>query len=200
MASLMGIKSTEIDNQIKTWATLINIEHALDRKIRGYSKGMLQRLGFLVSILHNPKLIILDEPLSGLDPIGRKEFKDIMKKLHDNGTTIFFSSHILSDVEETCDHLVVLKDGKNFFQGKTVDLLSKNQDYQYEIGVRIESEEEGKKLFSTGRFKDGAYTFRCEKKDKNDIVKKALEHNLELLFLRSERPTLEEIIYDTRTE
>lgn len=110
------------------WAQKLSLDHALEQKIHTYSKGMLQRLGFICSLLHGPKLVILDEPLSGLDPRGRHEFKQIIKDVHDvEGTTIFFSSHILSDVQEICSDLVVIDKGSLYYQGPLEGLMASEQ-------------------------------------------------------------------------
>ncbi len=92
--------------------------------LKGYSKGMLQRIGLAQAILSRPKLIILDEPLSGLDPIGRKEIKDVILKLREEGITIFFSSHILQDVETICDRVGILYKGELINVGHLNELLS----------------------------------------------------------------------------
>lgn len=95
----------------------VDLLHAKNSRLRTYSKGMLQRIGFAQSILHHPDLLILDEPMSGLDPDGRKIMKDIFKQVADSGTTIFFSSHLLQDMEELCDQLVILDQGRTCYEG-----------------------------------------------------------------------------------
>lgn len=97
--------------------------HARD-KIGSFSRGMLQRIGVAQAILNEPKLLILDEPLLGLDPYGRQEFKQIILGEQAKGTSVFFSSHILSDVEEICDHIAILNKGKMLCCGKIDDLLA----------------------------------------------------------------------------
>ncbi|MEZ4703935.1 MAG: ABC transporter ATP-binding protein [Bdellovibrionota bacterium] len=92
-------------------------------RLRNYSKGMLQRLGIAQALINNPELIIFDEPMSGLDPLGRKDVKDIILKLKEEKKTILFSSHILSDVELLCDRVVMLKDGELFADGEVSDLV-----------------------------------------------------------------------------
>ena len=85
---------------------------AADVQLRKFSKGMLQRAGIAQAILHDPKVVFLDEPMSGLDPIGRREVRDIILELKSQGRTVFFSTHILSDAEMLCDRVAVLVDGK----------------------------------------------------------------------------------------
>ena len=94
------------------YAEKIQIDWALDKKISEYSKGMLQRFGLLQAVVSEPDLLILDEPMSGLDPIGRKIVADLILELKENGKTVFFSTHILPDVERICDRACVIIDGR----------------------------------------------------------------------------------------
>lgn len=95
----------------------VGLIKAKDRRLRAFSKGMLQRAGMAQALLCKPEFLILDEPMSGLDPDGRALIKDIIRDEQKNGTSIFFSSHLLNDMDELCDHLVVIDDGKLIFQG-----------------------------------------------------------------------------------
>jgi ABC-2 type transport system ATP-binding protein len=102
----------------------VGLDHARDRPLRKFSKGMLQRIGLAQSILGQPELLILDEPMTGLDPVGRKEVRDLIVELRDRGMTIFFSSHILSDVESLCDRVAIVHRGVVVDQGALDDLLA----------------------------------------------------------------------------
>lgn len=88
-----------------------------DKKLRAFSKGMLQRVGLAQALLRSPELLILDEPMSGLDPDGRWLVKDILREEKSRGTTLFFSSHLLADMEELCDRLLVIEEGQILFEG-----------------------------------------------------------------------------------
>lgn len=94
-----------------------------DRPLRKFSKGMLQRIGLAQSMIGDPKLLILDEPMTGLDPVGRKEVRDLIVDLRRRGKTVFFSSHILSDVESICDHVAIVNKGKVVAEGDLKELL-----------------------------------------------------------------------------
>ena len=100
----------------------MSLEHARSRKLRGYSKGMTQRAGICFALVHDPKLIILDEPMSGLDPIGRKEVVDLVLDLKAQGKTILFCSHILNDVERLCDRMAIMNKGRLLRVMKSADL------------------------------------------------------------------------------
>jgi len=102
----------------------VGLSKALDRPLRKFSKGMLQRIGLAQAMLGDPELLILDEPMTGLDPIGRKEVRDLIVELRDRGKTILFSSHILADVETLCDCVAIVREGKVAAKGALSELLS----------------------------------------------------------------------------
>jgi ABC-2 type transport system ATP-binding protein len=106
---------------------LVGLGDRGDSKYKTYSLGMKQRLGIAAALLPNPKLLVLDEPTNGLDPAGIHEIRTLLRKLADSGTTVFVSSHLLSEIEMISDHLVMLRLGKVIFSGKTSDLLAKQQ-------------------------------------------------------------------------
>ncbi|MBF0311797.1 MAG: ABC transporter ATP-binding protein [Oligoflexia bacterium] len=134
LGKLNNLSSLEINQQGQKWAQRLGIDFALDRQMKNYSKGMLQRVGIISTLLHRPKLIILDEPLSGLDPIGRKEIKDIVADVRKQyGTTIFFSSHIVPDVEELCQKVIFLEKGKMLYSGSVSELVSKHSSSKYRV-------------------------------------------------------------------
>ncbi|MGF1465856.1 MAG: ABC transporter ATP-binding protein [Sandaracinaceae bacterium] len=101
----------------------VGLGHAMDRPIGKFSKGMMQRIGLAQALLHRPELLVLDEPMSGLDPIGRKEVRDLILEERRRGTTILFTSHILSDVERLCDRVAILHGGRVRHAGRLDELL-----------------------------------------------------------------------------
>src|SRR6478752_10525074 len=103
----------------------VGVAYAADRPVRRLSKGMLQRTGLAAALVADPELLILDEPMSGLDPVGRKEVRDLILEERKNGRTIFFSTHILSDVETMCDRVAILRRGEVVVSGRLQDLLRK---------------------------------------------------------------------------
>jgi ABC-2 type transport system ATP-binding protein len=103
---------------------MVGMEHARNRRLRGFSKGMLQRVGIAQSLIADPDLVVLDEPLGGLDPIGRKDIRDLIYNLRERGKTVFFSSHILHDIETICDRVAIINHGKIVHMGSLDQLLS----------------------------------------------------------------------------
>lgn len=106
--SFFGLKSSELKSTVESLLKKVWLENAGDKYLKSYSKGMLQRVGLAQSIINKPELLFLDEPMSGLDPIGRKMVKDLLVELRDAGTTIFFNTHILADVESICDRISII--------------------------------------------------------------------------------------------
>jgi ABC-2 type transport system ATP-binding protein len=129
---LFGYNTSQRKNRIKELLKLVGMESKADLQMRKYSRGMLQRLGMAQALINDPELVILDEPMSNLDPIGRRQMRDIILRLKEEGKTIFFSTHILSDVEMICDRVVIIVQGKIVSQGEISDLIKEKIDF-YEI-------------------------------------------------------------------
>jgi len=114
---LLGLDRSIRRERIESLVLQLRIESALDLQLRKYSKGMLQRLGLAQALLNDPRLVLLDEPMSGLDPVGRREVLDLLLRLKSEGRTVFFSSHIIPDVEVVCDRVGILVGGRLVAQG-----------------------------------------------------------------------------------
>ncbi len=120
-----SMKLTDLKDKARSLLKKLDIYDAKDRKIRTYSKGMLQKVGIAQALIHSPEFVILDEPMAGLDPDSRLYVGDLIQDMAKQGTTIFFSSHLLHDVEKLCQNLVVLKKGKVAYSGSVQDLLDR---------------------------------------------------------------------------
>ncbi len=123
-ASLAGVPKAEQGRRCEELLALVGLEAAADRQLRKYSKGMQQRLGIAQALVGDPAFVVLDEPMSGLDPVGRREVRDLILELKRRGKTVFFSTHILPDVEALCDRVGVIIGGKLRDIGKLDALLS----------------------------------------------------------------------------
>jgi ABC-2 type transport system ATP-binding protein len=119
---LAGLERSMIHRRVAELLELVGLADARTRQLRKFSKGMLQRVGLAQALIHDPELIILDEPMSGLDPIGRKQVRDLILGLRERGKTVFFSSHIISDVEVLCDRVGIVVKGKLLASGRIEDL------------------------------------------------------------------------------
>lgn len=123
-ARLNGLRA---DERVREWDRLseaLDLRRIADQRVRGFSKGMRQRLGFAVALVGNPDVLILDEPMSGLDPMGRRMIRDLIIQARDEGKTVFFSSHVLTDVEQVSDRVGMLIEGRLQKQGQMDELLS----------------------------------------------------------------------------
>ena len=117
-------------------------EKSWNKQLRTFSKGMLQRVGLAQSLINEPEIVFLDEPMSGLDPIGRREVRELIAGLRDQGTTVFMSTHILSDIEALCDEVAILRNGKLAAVGNLEQLLTSSGEKRgFEIGLGGISEE-----------------------------------------------------------
>ena len=126
---LNGMEKGAIASRSGEMLHRVGLEGAGNRAIRKYSKGMMQRLGLAQALLHDPELVILDEPMSGLDPMGRMEVRNLIRDLKDAGKTVFFSSHIISDVEVLCDRVILLHKGRKVAEDSVNDLMGKEVRY-----------------------------------------------------------------------
>lgn len=122
--SLSGLSRRTISERTPRLLERVGLTPAADRTLATYSKGMLQRIGIAQALIHEPEFLILDEPMSGLDPIGRAEMRQIIQELGREGRTVFFSSHIIPDLESICDRMVVIRQGKILRSGPLSELLS----------------------------------------------------------------------------
>ncbi len=121
---LSGVAPRERSRKVEDMLQLVGLPDAGGIQLRKFSKGMLQRVGIAQAILHDPKVVFLDEPMSGLDPMGRREVRDLMEQLKHEGRTVFFSTHILSDAEALCDRVAVIHQGELRGVGAVAELTS----------------------------------------------------------------------------
>jgi len=132
---LFGLWGAVLDRRIDELLELVGMTHAKDLQLRKFSKGMLQRVGVAQALINDPELVVLDEPMSGLDPIGRKEVRDLILRLKDSGKTVLFSSHILHDAEVLCDRVAMILKGHLVACGRVTDLLDQGASHQVELVV-----------------------------------------------------------------
>tara|TARA_R110000868_G_scaffold55424_8_gene172365 strand:+ start:29523 stop:30437 length:915 start_codon:yes stop_codon:yes gene_type:complete len=200
MAKLHDMNRVDYKKQIKFWSERLGIAHALDRKLHNYSKGMLQRIGFVACLVHNPHFLILDEPVSGLDPLGRKEIKDVMVELNREGKTIFFSSHIVSDIEEICSSLIVLDKGSLIYEGKVTELLESRSSGQCEVTFKAQDLKPFDKYGEIVRLTDNYSKIKIMKDSRDQLISDLGANGAQLIRFVELNPTLEEIVYQTNRD
>lgn len=135
---LFGMRGAPLRSKTDELLELVGLGGDGDKALGQYSKGMLQRLGVAQALINDPDLVILDEPMSGLDPIGRREVKDLIMSVKKRGATVFFSSHILSDAEELCDRVCLLVDGKLRLEAPLDDLLDERVEYWQAVSEDVD--------------------------------------------------------------
>ena len=123
-ARLSGLSDRETGDRVRNLLRTVRMEKAAKSQMRGFSRGMLQRIGIAQALVNDPELVVLDEPMGGLDPVGRKEVRDIIAGLRERGKTVFFSTHILSDVEMICDRVGIVIAGELTKVGELSEILS----------------------------------------------------------------------------
>lgn len=121
---LCGLGGRELEDRVTELLALVDLEGARDRRLGGYSKGMLQRIGLAQALVQEPRLVILDEPTAGVDPLGSRQIRDLILKLRDQGITVFLCSHLLEQVQEVCDRVGIIFRGKLVREGKLEDLIA----------------------------------------------------------------------------
>ena len=209
IGELFGLKPTERRERAKSLLRTVGLEEAARRKISGYSGGMRQRLGIAQAMVNRPAVIFLDEPVSALDPLGRR---DVLKLLDDlrSETTVFMSSHVLLDVDRVCDRIAILNRGKLVIEGPTAELKARytqpNLELELEGGIAaaqaflpiLQSHEWlGRvELLENGRLKLAFGNETAMRKANYEIPRLVAAHNLGLLHYELSVPTLEDIFVE----
>ena len=135
LAQLKGLSKAEAKRQLDYWFDKLDIKGWWNKKIQELSKGMAQKIQFVVTVLHEPKLLILDEPFSGFDPVNANIIKDEILDLKEKGTTVIFSTHRMESVEEMCDYIALINKSNKLIEGKLVDVKREHRTNLYQVGV-----------------------------------------------------------------
>jgi ABC-2 type transport system ATP-binding protein len=121
---LCGLRGSELKDRTEAMLELTGLTHAAERRVGGYSKGMLQRVGLGQALIHEPRLLILDEPTAGVDPVGSRRIRDLILELKQRGITIVVTSHLLEQMQEVCDRVGIMSNGRMVSEGKLEELIS----------------------------------------------------------------------------
>jgi len=139
LAQLKGLSKAEAKKRLKFWFERLEIGDWWNKKIQELSKGMAQKIQFIVTVLHEPKLLIFDEPFSGFDPINANKIKEEILYLKEQGTSIIFSTHRMESVEELCEYITLLNESEKILDGKLSDIKKAYKNNTYKVGVRLKS-------------------------------------------------------------
>ncbi len=194
MAQLKGMKKAEALERIKYWFRKLEMESWWDKKVDDLSKGMSQKLQFVITVLHNPKLIILDEPFSGLDPINANLIKDEIYNLAQEGSTVIFSTHRMEQVEEVCDHIVLVNLGKKVLDGTVSNIKQDFKENKFKIQLDKVPETVDSTIFSVLQQKENQLTVKINEGQKsNDVLQYFMQKNCSIELFSEILPTLNEI-------
>ncbi len=189
--AMHNIDRNEAKIRSETTINLVGLNGQAGKQVRKYSKGMVARLGFAAAIIHKPEILILDEPMSGVDPIGRHLFKQIIRQLNEEGTTIFFSSHIISDIEDICSKTAIVNKGKVV---RTVD--ENGIKYLSTSGYKIIFSGDDKsvqKIADVTYMRNSLYYIRCKTNCLEISLHNIAVLKLKVLSVEPEKESLESI-------
>ncbi len=194
LARLKGLSKADANAKIKAWFEKLEMETWWNKKVEDLSKGMSQKLQFVTTVLHNPKLIILDEPFSGLDPVNANLIKDEIFNLAKNGTTVIFSTHRMEQVEEICNHIVLVNKGKKILDGTLADIKNDFKENIYSINAGGISPEICSPLFEVVKHLPGRLLIKLNAAAKtNDVLQYLINEKIELHSFNEVLPSLNEI-------
>jgi len=195
LAQLKGLTEMQARKAIAHWLSKFDIEDWWSKKIEDLSKGMQQKVQFIATVVHSPQLLILDEPFTGLDPINTNLIKDEIQQLHEAGTSIIFSTHRMEQVEEMCDYIVLINQGKNVLQGDVQSIKNAYKQHLY----RVETETAVSDEVLNGRYpivqrERNAVTVQLgEHHSGNDLLRHLLDKGASIRRFEEILPTFNEI-------
>ncbi|WP_242620550.1 ABC transporter ATP-binding protein [Senegalia massiliensis] len=203
---ILGYDKNQINTKNKELISLVKLDKSINKKIGGYSRGMKQRLGIAVSMYNNPKILLLDEPSSALDPMGRKDVIDIIEDLKKLDITVFLSTHILSDIERVCDTVGILHGGKIILEEKLQELKKRYLQPIYDIEFKNEVEADkikklDKSWIKEVKFKNNIMNLIVDREiDSRYILQTLLEIDESILSVNLRRANLEDIFIQVVSE
>jgi len=195
LAQLKGLDRSTANRQVKEWFAKLEMDSWWNKKVEDLSKGMQQKLQFVTTVLHNPKLIILDEPFSGLDPVNSNVIKDEIFNLAKNGSTIIFSTHRMEQVEEICDHIVLVNQGKKILDGSVRNIKQDFKENLFSIGFSSMPATTHNEAFEIIRQNDDySLVVRIrEGKTPNDVLRYFLQTDTGIIYFEEILPSLNDI-------
>jgi len=194
LAQLKGMSKAEATEKIKYWFKKFEMETWWNKKVEDLSKGMSQKLQFVITVLHEPKLIILDEPFSGLDPLNANLIKEEIYNLAKKGATIIFSTHRMEQVEEICDHIVLMNLGKKILDGTVTDIKQQFKENNFLIQTDNEVTINSNPIFTTVSNTHNKILVKInEGYQSNDVLKYLLQENVNIVSYNELLPSLNDI-------
>jgi len=191
----------DADKKIKKWLERVGLADRADDRIGKYSKGMLQRLGLAQALMHRPKLLFLDEPGDGVDPIGRRMIRDVLADLRREGTTIFLNSHLLGEVELFCDEVAILRRGQVVLQGRLSELTASGGYRVVAADVPGETAEAVARSAATTARNNGCLELHfSDRKTANEAIDRLRQAGSAIEEVAARRSTLEDVFLEAMKE
>jgi ABC-2 type transport system ATP-binding protein len=190
---LKGIKKADVKSGIQYWFDKLDMHTWANKKVEDLSKGMSQKLQFVTTVLHQPKLLILDEPFSGLDPVNAEVIKQEIYALAESGTTIIFSTHRMEQVEEICDRIVLMNKGKNILEGNVNAIKQDYKQNNYLLKVENKVLESNQLFTIMSKSKDG-YLIQIEAgQTTNNVLQFCIDEKMEIQTFTEKLPSMNDI-------
>jgi ABC-2 type transport system ATP-binding protein len=194
LAQLKGLSKSDATQKIKEWFVKFEMQSWWNKKVEDLSKGMSQKLQFVTTVLHEPKLIILDEPFSGLDPVNANLIKDEIFNLAKKGSTIIFSTHRMEQVEEICDHIVLVNKGEKILDGTVAEVKSKFKENIYQLGAATRPENLMTYIFEVIKHQPNQLLLKLQHDSTpNDVLKYFINQDIAINSFNEVLPSLNDI-------
>ncbi len=194
LSQLKGMNRTEATRRVKEWFIKFEMESWWNKKVEDLSKGMSQKLQFVTTVLHEPKLIILDEPFSGLDPVNANLIKDEIYNLSKRGSSIIFSTHRMEQVEEICDHIILMNKGQKILDGTVGSVKQQFKENLFSIGFEETAPQETPQSFTIVKKTPNQWVVKINTGSKpNDVLEYFLRQKVAITHFNELLPSLNEI-------
>jgi ABC-2 type transport system ATP-binding protein len=194
LAQLKGLSKKEAFEKVKYWFEKFEMTGWWNKKVEDLSKGMSQKLQFVTTVLHEPDLIILDEPFSGLDPINSNLIKEEIFKLAQNGSTIIFSTHRMEQVEEICDHIVLVNKGTKILDGSVATIKQKFKEHLFKLTLAVPENVPKHPSFEIIQKKDNELIIKIDSNySTNDVLLHCIQNHQTIIAFHEILPSLNEI-------
>lgn len=199
LAQLKGMSYNNAKREIMDWMVKFEIQDWWNKKVDELSKGMQQKVQFISTVLHRPKLLILDEPFTGLDPLNAILMQDEINQLHREGTTIIFSTHRMEQVEEICDSIVLINKGQNVLEGDVKGIKQKFKQNLFDFSFEGTLPSDIDNVCNIQKISDNnnATVQLKEGVRSNDLLQRLINHNVDILSFQEKLPSLSEIFIKT---
>jgi ABC-2 type transport system ATP-binding protein len=201
LARLKGLSKKEAEARAREWLDKFDLLDQWDKVVEELSKGMQQQVQFIATVIHSPKLLILDEPFSGLDPINATKMREEILRLHADGTGVIFSTHRMEQVEELCEFIVLINKGQNILEGKVADIRRQFQENRYHLEYRGDLPEGINERADILNPTPQSVDLQLKDGEKgNDLLRYLLDAKVEIVGFREVLPSLNEVFIKKVTQ